>query len=109
MMGHDVQASSSAEQGLQLAAAYPPDLVLLDIRLPGMDGAEALKSFRNRFPNAQVIMISAFHDQQIATAIEQIGSTEFLKKPFSLDEARAAIVSALNIHVKTTPDIANRH
>ena len=43
--GHDVQVASSAEQGLQLAAAARPDAVVLDVRLPGTDGISAMKAF----------------------------------------------------------------
>jgi DNA-binding NtrC family response regulator len=57
--GYDVEVASSAEQGLQIAEATPPDAVVLDVRLPGTDGLTAMKAFHDRIGPAPVIIITA--------------------------------------------------
>jgi two-component system, NtrC family, nitrogen regulation response regulator GlnG len=94
-MGHRVDAASSAEQGLALAAAARPDLVVLDVRLPGMDGLTAMESFRRHIGAAPIIVITAFGD--LATAVRAVdnGAFEYVVKPFDVAEIRAAIERAL--------------
>ena len=94
-MGHRVDAASSAEQGLALAAAARPDLVVLDVRLPGMDGLTAMESFRRHIGAAPIIVMTAFGD--LATAVRAVdnGAFEYVVKPFDLAEIRAAIERAL--------------
>lgn len=80
-MGHEVHASSSAEQGLDDASTFLPELVMLDIRLPGLGGIEALQLFQKQLPDSPVIMISAFGDLEMLEAVKQDGSAGFLKNP----------------------------
>jgi two-component system nitrogen regulation response regulator NtrX len=56
--GYDVVAASNAKEALTELFKNPPDLILLDIWMPGMDGVDALKEIKARFPNLPVIMIS---------------------------------------------------
>ena len=93
--GHVVDVASSAEQGLQLAAASPPDAVVLDIRLPGTDGLTAMKAFRDRFGPAPVIIITAFGSLETAVRAMEGGAFEYLVKPFDLDHATTVIKRAL--------------
>ncbi len=79
--GYDVDTAPSAEEGLAKAKKREPNLVVLDVRLPGMDGLTALKEFRVSFPNSPVIVITAHGTTQ--TAIEAIrkGAVDYLLKP----------------------------
>jgi two-component system nitrogen regulation response regulator GlnG len=98
-LGHAVQAASSAEQGLELAQASRPDLLILDVRLPGMDGLSAIKLFRQIVGQTPIIVITAFGD--LATAVKAIesGAFEYVLKPFDLQEIRAAVQRALHAPV----------
>ncbi|MCG8448148.1 MAG: sigma-54 dependent transcriptional regulator [Pirellulales bacterium] len=95
-MGHNVVAAASAEEGLQLAAKSSPDLLVLDVRLPGMDGLTALQHFREHIGNAPIIIITAFGDLQTAVKTVQAGAFEYIIKPFDLAEVRSAIERALH-------------
>ncbi len=93
--GHDVQVASSAEQGLQLAEADPPDAVVLDVRLPGTDGLSAMKAFHERIGPAPVIIITAFGDLETAVRAMEGGAFDYLVKPFDLDHATNLVKRAL--------------
>lgn len=94
-LGHEVDVAPSAEEGLCLATAHPADLLILDVRLPGMDGLTAMESFSKLLKGAPIIVITAFGD--LATAISAVrkGAFEYVVKPFDLAEIRAVIQRAL--------------
>src|SRR5580704_16908887 len=94
-LGHTVAIASSAEQGLEAAQREPPDLVILDVRLPGMDGLTAIDHFRSRIGTAPIVIITAYGD--LATAVETVrrGAFEYLVKPFDLELAQHVIERAL--------------
>src|SRR3954469_22670595 len=85
-MGHEVDVAPSAEEGLCLAAANRPDLLILDVRLPGMDGLAAMESFGRQLAGAPIVVITAFGD--LATAVDAVkkGAFEYVVKPFDVVE-----------------------
>ncbi|WP_428303554.1 sigma-54-dependent transcriptional regulator [Lacipirellula sp.] len=94
-LGHQVQVASSAEQGLSAAKEFHPELIVLDVRLPGVDGLTAMKLFRSLNEQTPIIVITAFGDLKTAvTAVEQ-GAFEYILKPFDLHEIRTAIERSL--------------
>ena len=94
-LGHQIESASSAEHGLSIASSYQPDLVILDVRLPGVDGLSAMKHFRQLDEKTPIIVITAFGDLKTAvTAVEQ-GAFEYVLKPFDLQEIRTAVERAL--------------
>lgn len=94
-MGHEVDVAASAEQGLTIAATNRPDVLILDVRLPGMDGLQAMEAFGRHLAGAPIIIITAFGD--LATAVDAVrkGAFEYVVKPFDLAEIRAVIERAL--------------
>jgi two-component system nitrogen regulation response regulator GlnG len=96
-MGHRVDEASSAEQGLALASAACPDAVVLDVRLPGMDGLAAMEAFRRHIGGAPIIVMTAFGDLETAVTAVENGAFEYIVKPFDLAEIRAAIERALRV------------
>ncbi len=93
--GHRVLTASSAEEGLKLAANQSPRLVVLDVRLPGMDGISALPRFMKLCPQAQVVIMTAFGDLESAVTAIQGGACEYLTKPFRLVDALRVCRGAL--------------
>jgi two-component system nitrogen regulation response regulator GlnG len=93
--GHDVDVASSAEQGLRIAEANPPDAVVLDVRLPGMDGLTALDAFQDRLGPAPIVIITAFGNQETAVRAIEGGAFDYLVKPFDLDHATTVVKRAL--------------
>src|SRR4051812_37911642 len=96
-MGHTVDVAAAAEEGVHLAAITPPDVLILDVRLPGMDGLTAMESFGRHPKGVPIIVITAFGD--LKTAIEAVrkGAFEYVVKPFDLAQIRAVIERALRI------------
>jgi two-component system nitrogen regulation response regulator GlnG len=86
--GHQVITTSSAEEGLQLAASELPSMVLLDIRLPHEDGISALPKFIQATKQAPVIVMTAFGDLETAVAALKQGAVDYLTKPFRLDDVQ---------------------
>ena len=97
-LGHRAATASSAEQGLELAAKQRPDLILLDVRLPGMDGLTALPRLRELAPVAPVIVMTAHGD--LSTAVEAVrqGASDYVAKPFDLAQIERLITRALDEH-----------
>lgn len=94
-LGHGVRTAGSAEKGLQLAAEAPAEVVMLDVRLPGMDGLDALARLRAQTPGLPVIIMTAHGDLQTAVEAIRRGAFEYLVKPFTLEQAERLIERAL--------------
>ncbi len=94
-LGHDVAAAASGEEAIAKAAELDPSIILLDLRLPGIDGLETLKNLRTRAPSAEVVMLTGHGT--IDTAIESIraGAFDYVVKPCPLDELQIRIERAL--------------
>lgn len=94
-LGHQVAVAASAEQALALVKKQCPDVIVLDVRLPGMDGLAALKSLRALAHDAPVIIITAFGNLNIAVRAVEEGAFDYLAKPFDLDQALDTVKRAL--------------
>lgn len=88
---YEVQLAHSVDEGLQVAMAYQPDLVILDIRMPGKSGIEGLPEFKTRFPTLNVIMITAFHDMDSTIQAMQRGADDYIHKPIDIDELDSVV------------------
>ncbi|MCK5916794.1 MAG: sigma-54-dependent Fis family transcriptional regulator [Cocleimonas sp.] len=94
--GFEVQTAHNVEDGLQAANDMQPDLIILDIKMPGRSGLEGLPDFKQAHPNTAVIMITAFHDMESTIEAMQRGACEYIHKPIDLTELEDAISNALN-------------
>lgn len=94
-MGHEVTSASSAERGIELAERRSPDLLVLDIRLPGMSGLEAMESLQAATDGAPIIVITAHGDLETAVEAIRQGAFDYIAKPFELATARRAIQRGL--------------
>jgi DNA-binding NtrC family response regulator len=95
--GHTVRVASSAEEALENVPQAKPDLVVLDVRLPGMDGLSAMGKFRELAGPVPIVVITAFGSLNTAVAALGEGAFDYLPKPFDLDQAAAVIHRALAI------------
>jgi two-component system response regulator AtoC len=103
--GFEVFTALSGEEGLKLFHDEQPDLILLDIVLPGIDGVEVLRQIKQASPTAIVIMMSAYHLVERAVEAMKLGAFDYLVKPFPLDDMtailhRAAEVLTLRVRVR---------
>jgi two-component system nitrogen regulation response regulator GlnG len=94
--GHSVAVAASAETGLDLAEKQRPDAVVLDVRLPGMDGLTALGRLHALAPELPVLIVTAFGDLPTAVKAVEGGAFDYLTKPFDLSQALSAVQRALN-------------
>ena len=88
--GHQVVTAAQGAQALVVAAESPPDLILLDIRMPVMDGWEFARLYRQQpGPHAPIVVLSATGNP--AATMQQIGAMSFLAKPFELKQLLALV------------------
>ena len=94
-MGYDAQTASSAEEGLKIAERLAPDAIVLDVRLPGMDGLEAMERFRELVGPVPIIVMTAYGALSTAVTAVRNGAFDYITKPFDLRTAEHALTRAL--------------
>ena len=93
--GYEVVMAGSGEDALQMVREQQPDLVLLDIQLPGISGIEVLEKIKEFDDNITVIMLTAHGGLETAVNAMRIGAYDYVSKPFNLDELSIIIKKAL--------------
>ena len=94
--GYDCVLKSRAEEGLRAVEDMNPHVVLLDVRLPGMDGLQALRAFRERDAGLPVIMLTAYGTIETAVEAMKSGAVDYLCKPLDLQQMRLVVEKALD-------------
>jgi DNA-binding NtrC family response regulator len=82
----DVQGVESGRAALVWLQAHPVDVVILDVRMPGMDGIETLRKIKTRHPLIEVILLTGHASLEVAIEGMEIGAFDYLMKPMELDE-----------------------
>lgn len=100
--GFEVHTVFSGEKGIEAFKTVQPELVLLDIMLPGIDGMETLRRIKALNKDALIIMISAFHDITAAVQCMKLGAHDYINKPVNVDEMLITIKNALNTRALMT-------
>jgi two-component system, OmpR family, KDP operon response regulator KdpE len=93
-VGHDVVVARCGEDGLAAAASNTPDLVLLDLRLPDLDGIEIVRRLRT-WSRVPIVLLSGEGSERARVAALDAGADDFIDKPFSMDELRARVGAVL--------------
>jgi DNA-binding NtrC family response regulator len=93
--GHSVETVNSAEEALTFARDHCPDVVLTDVRMPGMSGLELLRDLREDANPPQVIVMTAFGTVETAVEAMRLGAYHYVLKPFNLSEVKVLIDKAL--------------
>jgi len=96
--GFEILTAESGTEALDKIKEATPDLVLLDIWMPGIDGIEALKKIKEDYPNLQVLMMSGHGNIETAVKATKIGAYDFVEKPLSLDKLLLSINNALEYY-----------
>jgi two-component system nitrogen regulation response regulator NtrX len=96
--GFEVQSESSGARGLDRVDEVMPDLVLLDIWMPDMDGIETLVKLKENYPHLQVIMMSGHGSIETAVKATKLGAYDFIEKPLSLEKVLLSINNALHYY-----------
>ena len=92
---YQIEAFATAESALEAIKNNPPDLVLLDIGLPGMNGIEALDKIKGQYPDILVIMITAYEDINTVISAMKLGAHDYVVKPIHMDGLEVTIRNAL--------------
>jgi len=93
--GYTVALARSGEEGLEIAIGQAPDLVVLDVRLPGIDGFEVLRRLRAAGSKAPVLMLTARDDEVDKVIGLELGADDYVTKPFGLRELLSRVKALL--------------
>jgi two-component system KDP operon response regulator KdpE len=97
--GYLISATATGEAAVARAASEPPDVVLLDLGLPGIDGRETIRRLRSFLPGAPIIILSAWGEDETKVEALDLGADDYIEKPFALPELLARIRVAIR-HVQ---------
>jgi DNA-binding response OmpR family regulator len=106
--GYEVSSAADGESALEAARSWHPDLVLLDVMLPGMSGVEVLRVLRREGVTTPVIILSAKGDEIDRVVGLKVGADDYVAKPFSRPELLARIEAVLRRH-RREPDAPETH
>jgi len=112
--GHSVNTAPSGEVALDMVRESVPDLVVMDVRLPGMNGLETFRAMRESEPKLPVIVMTAFGTTDVAIEATKLGAFEYVLKPFEIPDMLALINQALEagrfmrsrVEIDVAPEIA---
>ncbi len=111
--GYEVKGAASGEKGLKMISPDSPDLVILDMRLPGMNGFEAFQAIHQIEPKLPVIIMTAFGTTETAIKATKLGAFDYILKPFEIPDMLLVIKEALKAgHFMRSPvdmDVAPDH
>jgi len=93
---HNVRVAADGPEALVMIEELEPDLVFLDVRMPGMDGVEVLEVIKEKHPDVQVAMITAYAAVETAQSAIRLGATDYITKPFSVPDVEDVVRRALN-------------
>ncbi len=99
--GYQVISAASGAEGIEAVQQELPDLILLDIWMPGMDGLETLAKLKLLFPQVTVIMISGHGTIETAVRATKLGAFDFIEKPLSLEKVLISVANALKLQELT--------
>ena len=98
--------ADSGENAIKLCAQVLPDVILMDLMMPGMDGASATRLIRQQFPEVQVVALTSFKEQEVVQNALQAGAIGYLLKDVSADELAQAIRAAHAGRATLSPEAA---
>ena len=96
--GYDVDVAETGEVALELFDQKQFDLIIADLKLPGINGMEVIRQIKEKKPEMEVIVITGVGTQPIAEEALELGAHDFLPKPFTDDQIKTAINEALKQH-----------
>ena len=114
--GYEAKGAASGEAGLKSLSSDVPDLVILDMRLPGMNGFETFKAIHRIEPKLPVIIMTAYGTTETAIEATKLGAFDYILKPFEIPDILRVIKEALRagrfmrlpVEIDVTPDQARR-
>jgi len=93
--GYEVETAGSGEEALALMQSRTYDLIITDLRMPGINGLELIERARSRSPHTRLILMTAYGNRRVESTAYQLGACRYLSKPFHIQDLVAAVQSAL--------------
>ena len=108
--GHEVRVAEDGHEGLEMAADFNPDVIFLDVKMPGMDGLEVLEKLREQDMSSIVVMISGHGTIDTAVHATRKGAYDFLEKPLDTDRLLVTLRRALELRglTQSVTDLRNQ-
>lgn len=94
--GYEVDMAASGLEAIARVKERLPNLILMDMKMPGMNGLEALQEIKKFYPQVLVIMMTAYGELEIVAEAMKIGAREYIPKPFDLNDLRILVKNVLN-------------
>ena len=91
----DLVEAGDGQQAVETYEKDQPDLVIMDITMPNMDGIQALQAIKSKYPNAKVVMCSAMGQEAMVVQAIQLGALDFIVKPFKPDRVLQTVNKVL--------------
>jgi DNA-binding NarL/FixJ family response regulator len=101
-----IAQASNGEEGYQLAVKHQPNIILMDVRMPVMDGVECSRKVRESCPQSKIIMLTTFNDDEYVFEALKLGVAGYLLKDIQPTEVEAAILTVFNGGVLMASDVA---
>lgn len=96
--GHEVHVASEGNAGLELIRKSRPDLVILDIRIRGLNGLQILKEAKQAYPQVPVVIFTGYHDPELDQKAMDAGASLIVRKPIGLIELEQVVSDVLRKH-----------
>ncbi len=93
--GYEIESCSSGNKALEIIPEFNPDLIIMDVKMPGMNGIDVLKKLRETDRERKVIMMTAYGDQHYVNQAEALGVARFIIKPFDLNDLKTQVSEIL--------------
>ncbi len=97
--GYAVHTAENGKIGIEMCARYSPQIVITDIRMPEMDGIKVLETIKKRFPDTEVIVVTAFGEMELAIKALQLDASDFITKPLHDDALHVAMERAKDRYI----------
>ncbi|MHB9093534.1 MAG: response regulator [Eubacteriales bacterium] len=94
--GYTVELAASGQEAVDKVNEAMPDLILMDMKMPGMNGIEALHEIKKTNDSVLVIMMTAYGELEIVAEAMKLGIKEYVTKPFDINELRGLVRKTLN-------------
>lgn len=104
---HEVEMAGNGKEALQILEGFDPDLILMDMKMPGMNGIDTLRQIRSFNKEVGVIMMTAYGDAQNMEQARDLGVLYYMSKPFDLFEMRDRVREILEGKIQTSSDVSS--
>lgn len=105
----EVFCANTGNSALEFLAGNHIDLVLTDLRMPGLSGLQLLNEIRAKYPLINVIVMTAYGSAEVRDAIDRWGDTEYIEKPFEIQELRTLVFNLLDKNNKSRTATGDSH